>query len=203
MAEVVLVHGLWFGPVSLSLLASRLQRAGFGCRRFRYPTLRQSLPANARTLREFIGDSGADELHLVGHSLGGLVVLRMLDEYRDLPPGRVVLLGTPVKGSEVARRAAGIRALKPLVGCARGALESGFDHAPPGRETGVVAGTFGVGLGLIVRGLDGVNDGTVSLAETELPGAADRLELPVTHTGLVISKPVADGVVRFLRTARF
>lgn len=201
--EVVLVHGLWYGPVTLRLLQWRLERAGFRCRRFSYRTLRRSLPSNARALACFIRQTSADEVHLVGHSLGGLVILRMLDEFGDLPPGRVVLLGTPVRGSRVARRAAEIGALKPLMGRAQTALESGFRHAPAGRETGMVAGTFGVGLGLIVPGLEGENDGTVNVAETELPGVADRLELPVTHSGLVTSGKVARAVIRFLRTGRF
>lgn len=201
--EVVLVHGLWYGPVSLRLLQWRLTRAGFECRCFRYPTLRGSLADNACRLRDFADRTRADELHLVAHSLGGLVVLRMLDEYRGLPRGRVVLLGTPVKGSAVARRVASRPALKAVLGRARQALDAGFDHAPAGRQTGIVAGTMELGLGQIVRGVGGPNDGTVNVSETRLAGVADRLELPVSHTGLVTSGRVARGVIRFLQTGAF
>lgn len=202
-ADVVLVHGLWYGRVSMQLLARRLTRAGFGCRVFGYSTLRTSLSDSAGALRRFIGRRRHARLHLVGHSLGGLVILRMLADGDDLPPGRIVLLGSPVHGSGVARRAAGIRAFRPLLGRSREALEAGFHQAPAGRETGIIAGTGSVGVGRVLGGLEGPGDGTVSVAETRLDGTGDRLELPVTHTGLLLSPAVARATARFLASGRF
>jgi hypothetical protein len=43
----------------------------------------------------------------------------------------------------------------------------------------------------------------VSVAETKVPGLADHLELPVSHTGLVLSRKVADAIDAFLRSGRF
>lgn len=201
--NVVLVHGLWYGPVAMGLLARRLGRGGLECHRFGYPTLRRSLPANARSLHEFARDLDGETLDFVGHSLGGLVILRMLDEFgAGLPPGRLVLLGTPVNGSGVARRVAGMRGLRVLVGQAKTALDQGFRYAPAGRETGVIAGTGGVGIGVVFNRLERPHDGTVSVAETHLEGAG-RLTLPVTHTGLVTSRRVAEATGRFLQTGHF
>lgn len=199
---VVLVHGLWWGPWSMGLLGRRLRREGFETHPFGYPTMRRSLRGNAAALRDFIKGLDLDEVDLVGHSLGGLVILRMLDEYGDLPPGRVVLLGSPVNGSAVGRRVADRRMFKPLVGRARTALEKGFSHAPPGRETGVIAGSRSVGVGRIFGPLDGPNDGTVSVAECRLEGA-QACTLPVTHTGLVTAPSVSRMVARFLESGRF
>lgn len=203
MTDVVLVHGLYYGPVSMQLLARRLRRQGYRCRTFGYPTVRGSLPENARRLRKFLDGIQTDTLHLVGHSLGGLVILRMLDEFGDLPPGRVVLLGSSVKGSGVAAMAGEMTLTRPFIGEAAKWLKQGFDRAPADRETGVIAGTRGFGLGRIVPGLEDPGDGTVALAETELPGAAARIELPVSHTGLVLSAAVARAVGRFLATGSF
>ncbi len=203
MAELVLVHGLWYGPAAMSLLARRLRGAGHVCHRFGYPSLHRSLARNARELQQFVRQRACDQVHLIGHSLGGLVILSMLDEYKDLPPGRVVLLGTPVRGSSVARQMASTRPLRGLVGEARQALETGFEHAPAGRQTGVIAGTLGIGLGLFVKGLRRPHDGTVQCAETMLEGATARLELPVSHTGLVFSRAVAIAIDRFVREGRF
>lgn len=196
--NVVLVHGLWYGPVAMGLLARRLGRAGLACHRFGYPTLRRPLPVNARTLFAFSRETGGESLDFVGHSLGGLVILRMLDEFgARLPPGRVVLLGTPVAGSAVSRKLAANRLLRPLVGQAAGALDRGFAHAPPGRETGVIAGTGGFGAGVLLGGLQRPHDGTVSVAECRLEGAT-HMTLPVTHTGLVVAPSVARKVSEFL-----
>ena len=201
--QVVLVHGLWYGPVSMGLLDLRLTRRGFACQRFGYPTLSASVGENARDLHRFARTLEADRVDFVGHSLGGLVILRMLDEWGNLPPGRVVLLGSPVRGSAVATRLLDIKAARPLIGEARTALEKGFSHAPPGRETGVIAGTRPVGLGRLVETLDDPHDGTIQADETRLANARDSIDLPVSHTGLVLSATVADQVASFLSAGTF
>jgi pimeloyl-ACP methyl ester carboxylesterase len=201
--RVILVHGLWYGPVSMGLMALRLEAMGFECHRFGYPTLSRSVAENARSLHEFALGLGADQVDFVGHSLGGIVVLRMFDELGGLPPGRVVLLGSPVRGSAVASRLVEIRAARPFIGQSRSALERGFSHAPAGRETGVVAGTRGVGLGRIIESLEPPHDGTIRVAETRLDNASDNLELAVSHTGLVLSGEVAEAVARFLNHGAF
>ena len=201
--QVVLVHGLWYGPVSMGLLDLRLSRRGFSCQRFGYPTLSASIRENARDLHRFALTLEAERVDFVGHSLGGLVILRMLDEWGGLPPGRVVLLGSPVRGSAVASRLLDIKAAQPLIGEARTALEKGFSHAPSGRDTGVIAGTRPVGLGRLFENLNDPHDGTIQADETRLDDALDTIDLPVSHTGLVLSSSVADQVAHFLQSGRF
>ncbi len=200
---VILVHGLWYGSISLRLLSGRLEQQGLSCHCFSYPTVRRSIASSARALYRFAAERQADSLDFVGHSLGGLVILRMLDEYSQLPPGRVVLLGSPVTGSAVARRMADWPIARGLIGRSGGILKSGFAHAPSGRPTGVIAGTRGMGLGRAIERLERPHDGTVSVHETRLPGASERLELPVSHTGLVLSRNVADHVASFLKTGQY
>lgn len=186
----------------MSLIGRRLKRSGFEVHAFGYPTMRRALPANAAALREFVAGLDVERVDLVGHSLGGLVILRMLDEYGDIPPGRVVLLGSPVHGSAVASRVAEKRYFRPLVGQARTALKSGFSHAPTGRETGIIAGNRPMGVGRIFGGLEEPSDGTVSVSECRLKGASECI-LPVTHTGLVTAPSVSTAVARFLVSGSF
>lgn len=200
---VVLVHGLWYGAVSLRLMARRLESKGFESHCFSYPTVRRSIAESARSLHRYARGLNAATLDFVGHSLGGLVILRMLDEYGGLPDGRVVLLGSPVSGSAVARRLADWPVARGLIGRSGTILKTGFAHAPSGRETGILAGTRGMGLGRAIERLDRPHDGTVSVAETRLPGSADQLQLSVSHTGLVLSARVADETAAFLKTGRF
>lgn len=200
--RVVLVHGLWWGSFSMKLLGRRLGAAGFNAVPFSYPSTRRSLAANAAALHDFAAGLEAEQLDLVGYSLGGLVVLRMLDEFEDVPPGRVVLLGSPVNGSAVAEKAAARRVFRPLVGQAGSALEAGFAHAPAGRETAVIAGTRPVGLGRLLGRMDDLGDGMVAADETRLEGALFR-QMPVTHTGLITAPSVSRLVARFLQTGQF
>jgi len=200
---VVLVHGLWFGPWSLGLLARRLRHAGFEPRRFRYRSTRADLAEHARALRRFVDIPGNRPVNFVAHSLGGLVTLHMLAEGTDLPPGRVVLLGSPLGGSVAARKSARVPGARRLLGAAKPALEAGFERLVADREIGMIAGSRSIGLGLFLGGLGEPGDGTVAVAETRSEGLREHRLLPVTHTGMLFSKQVALEVVHFLRVGSF
>jgi pimeloyl-ACP methyl ester carboxylesterase len=201
---VVLVHGLWYRGLGMLPLARRLRRLGFEPRRPSWPTLRGDFLDSADKLADFAAHQRARRLHFVGHSLGGVLVLKALERHGErLPDGRVVLLGSPVRGSGVARRMARTPGLRALLGGSAPALTGGFAHAPPDREVGVIAGTAGVGAGRVLGGLPHPHDGTVAAVETELPDCGGRIELPVTHTGLVLSAEVARSVAAFLRDGNF
>jgi len=201
---VVLVHGIWMPALVMALLGRRLAQCGFRPLRFGYPDRAASPAENAARLNELIGDLGVDRLHLLAHSLGGIVVLHLLERFPEQPPGRVLLLGSPVRGSGLARRLASTRGLGWLLGRSG---ERGVLGGAPGwsgeRELGVIAGTRGPGVGTLVGGVARPNDGTVAVAETKLPGAAAFLTLPVSHAGLLLSRPVASACCRFLIQGRF
>ena len=200
---VVLVHGLWFGAWSMRLLGRRLRRAGFATRSFRYRSIRGALDDHAAALSSFASPGAREGLHFVVHSLGGLVTLRMLAGHPELPAGRVVLLGSPLNGSAVASKAARIPGFARMLGGVRPALEAGFTRLPPGWEVGMIAGSRGMGLGLLVGGTSGAGDGTVAVSETRADGLQDHLLMPVTHTGLLFSRSVARQVTSFLRSGSF
>jgi pimeloyl-ACP methyl ester carboxylesterase len=200
---VVLVHGLWFGPWSMRLLDRRLRKAGFATRRFSYRSIRAGLDGHAAALRQFAEQAGQPPVHFVAHSLGGLVTLRMLAGLPETRRCKAVLLGTPLSGSVVARKAARIPGAARLLGEVRTALEQGFADLPPGPEVGMIAGNRPLGLGLVVGGTAGAGDGTVALGETRSEGLQDYRVLPVTHTGLLFSARVAGEVSCFLRSGSF
>ncbi len=200
--RVVLVHGLWYGPLSLRVLDRRLTALGLECHQFRYRTLTQKVASAAASLHRFAEELRGDQLDFVGHSLGGLVILHMLDNYTDLPAGRVVLLGAPVRGSVVASRMIELKPTRPLIGAAATAFSHGYNRAPDSHQTGVIAGTSGIGLGRLIKPLSKPHDGTIQATETRLENS-ETLELPVSHTGLVINRQVAEAVAAFLETGMF
>ena len=200
---VILVHGLWFGAWSLGLLARRLRQAGFRPRRFRYPSTGAPLEEQSLALRRFIGPASDAPLHFVAHSLGGLVTLSMLADAGELPPGRVVLLGSPLLGSVAARKAAALPGGSRLLGAALAGLEGGLARPEIRRDTGMIAGSRSFGLGMLLGGLGGPGDGTVAIAETRVAGLREHRILPVTHTGMLFSREVAEEVASFLRAGSF
>jgi pimeloyl-ACP methyl ester carboxylesterase len=187
----------------MARLARKLQAAGFGVRRFSYPSTAGQIDAHSRQLLEFARQTRSGRLHFVGHSLGGLVCLHLLNENPELPPGRVVLLGSPLDGSSIARRSHRIPGGDKLLGQVRTALENGYGQLPAGRETGMLAGTRAIGLGILLGGAGTPGDGTVAVAETRATGLKDHLLLPVTHTGMLYSAEVARQTACFLRTGSF
>jgi len=205
--RVLLVHGLWYGRPGMLRLARRLRKHGWACELFGYSSVFSAPDSNVKRLAERVAglqDQDDAPLHLVGHSLGGLVILKMLaDWHTELDGGRVVLLGSPLNGSAVARRMLGNRLLKPWVGRAAKLLDAGLDDLPGDREVAAIAGTSSLGVGRLFADLEKPHDGTVTVAETKVPDLADHLELPVSHTGLVFSRQVAEAVDGFLRSGRF
>jgi pimeloyl-ACP methyl ester carboxylesterase len=200
---VVLVHGIFMPGGELWLLARRLRRCDFDVVIFHYPSRTRDLQRNADALARFVATQRSPVVHCVGHSLGGLVILQALRQ-AGLPRGRVVLLGTPVQGSRVAQRLNQYSPGRWLLGKS---TEGGLLQAAPAwdydREIGIIAGDLPVGVGRVFSDLPGEHDGTVSVAETEVAGATDRIVVPVSHTGLVVSRAVARQVCAFLQDGHF
>ena len=203
MPEVVLVHGLWYRCWSMALLKKRLAAHGFQVRCFSYPTLAQRPDVSARALAGFCRKSGLDTVHLVGHSLGGLLILAMLGQGGYQPSGRLLLLGTPLAGSRVARRTAGWPGGKLLLGHCGDLLAGGASAAARAWTCGMIAGTRGIGLGRLTGVRLGPGDGTVAVEETHHQMVSERLELPVSHTGLLASRTVAEEAAHFLAYGHF
>jgi hypothetical protein len=116
----------------------------------------------------------------------------------------VVVLGSPLNGSQAARGFARVPGAGRMLGHSMRDLLAAAPRAWRGeRELGVIAGVSPLGLGRLVARLEAPHDGTVTVAETLLPGTTDRIQMPVNHSRLVFSEPVARQVVAFLRDGRF
>ena len=106
---IILVHGWALNPGSLWLLRRRLLRDGWSpvCY-LAYPSLRVDVELAARRLRDLLARLAADPTHhgpvmLVGHCLGGLVVRCCARRYPVPQVRRLVTLGTPHQGTQLAR----------------------------------------------------------------------------------------------------
>ena len=207
---VVLLHGFLAPGGEMLFLKHRLESAhGLDCRVYSYPSVRGVLDDNASALAEFVTDLGASTVHLLGHSLGGVVALRMLAQSKAAPPGRVVCLGSPLCGSHAAEQLNKHRWSKAIMGdtLPKAALEepasSWAAELVRRREIGVIAGNVSAGLGRLITSFGEDNDGTVAVAETRLPGLKDHIVMRVSHTGMVVSRNVADQAAAFIERGEF
>lgn len=202
---VVLVHGLWVHGIAMGLMRRRIERCGFRALAYSYPSLRLTLTQNAERLARYCRGLAAPQLHFVGHSLGGLIVLRMLERAAGLQTGRIVLLGAPVAGSLAARRLARLPGGRAALGrsMAEG-LAAARSFADGGRDIGVIAGRLPIGIGRVVApDLPEPSDGAISVSETRLPGARDSIVLDVSHFGMLLSRAVAHQICAFIRDGAF
>ncbi len=203
---IVFVHGLWLTGVESAWLRHRItsELQGESCA-FHYRSVTDTVGAAIESLRAFILKLGVESVHLVGHSLGGILILRLLEHHADLPPGRVVLLGPPIAGSSVARGLSRWRWGATAIGHMAGE-ELLRDHRRKWagtRDLGIIAGSQPLGLGRIVVELPHPHDGTIAVSETCLEGMADHIVLPVSHTGMLFSAQVAHQTAYFLQHGRF
>ena len=201
--HVILLHGLWMRAFTLTMLRRRIERAGFTVHLFDYASVLHDPDLSIAELLKRARALRGEKIHLVGHSLGGLMALRALKQARDLPAGRVVCLGSPLCGSQVARSVASLPGGSLLVGKSADILRTGLRRWDGPHAVGAIAGRMPLGLGFVVGSLSSPHDGTVSVAETRLPGLADHCVVPATHLGLVFSDEAANQTVAFLRTERF
>lgn len=208
--SIVLLHGVWSHGAIMVLPKIHLEREyGYDVHLFSYRSLRRSLDENAEALFEFLQERELFNSHLVGHSLGGVVLLRMLTNHPKAVSGRLVCLGSPLRGS----RAAEVLSLNEWGETVLGrSIETGvttntaseWAHDVVGDyDVGVIAGDAPYGVGQFIAGFEGPSDGTVAVAETELEGRKDHIVMNLNHKGLVHSRRAADQVAAFLKRGEF
>jgi len=210
---IVIVPGIYTPRFVLLPLAHRFKQQGYNVTIARHRYLMLTPKQNAESLYKQIQHLHNPAVHLVGHSLGGVVILHLLnigqDNTRELPIKRVVLLGVPVLGSVIARKIHARRWARWLLGKS---VVSGLLHGVPAqnqsvgqpqRDIGVLFGTVPAGLSSILFRLRETGDGVVLAAETRLSTATDRASIPHSHAIMLFSKVAADKTLQFIRTGQF
>lgn len=205
---VLLLHGIIRSSKSMATFRGPLEQAGFRVFPFDYPSTRVDLATAADYLHQTIESlDGIERLHVVAHSMGGLVTRTYWSKHRDPRLTRLVLIGSPHNGAELAdllRQKANFL-FRPIFGPAGQQLVTDDDgfiaKLPiPNCEFAVIAGSHSPdGFNPLIPGDD---DGIVSLASTQLEGASDSLTVESIHLGLIRSQTVTAATIRFLQTGR-
>jgi len=206
-ATVVFVHGAVVRGWEMALLRRRLRRLGYRVRQFRYRSMMKGLDDNALRLGEFLRETEGDVLHVIGHSMGGVLVRQVFEQNPDPRPGRLIAIGSPLLDCWVGRR---ISRMHPRIG-RRLVGRTVADHisrpSDPvwrgARDFGVLAGTYRFGIGAIFRTHPRPSDGVVLLNETRLQGVRDHTTIRLNHFGMLFSTRCCARIARFLATGTF
>lgn len=192
---VILIHGIASGSSTMWPLAWHLRRAGYQTRCYGYPSLRFDLGHHGRRFREFVEsyrqENDIQTVHVVAHSMGGIVTRAALTP--DCPEfiQRIVMLGTPQSGSPQATFLAkkGLRFIRTLAQLSH-EPSSFVNELPPidGPEIGALSASY---------------DWVVPRHSSQFDWQSIHRRVFSGHNGLLVRPKVAKLVVRFLQTGQF
>jgi hypothetical protein len=190
-SKVILIHGLGRFKGSMENLALAFRNKMFDVVNFSYLSLAIDISEAAKKLNEVVcmNASGKKSVHLVSHSLGGIVVRRMMKLFGDEKIGAVVMIAPPNNGSSLAKHVTGIANILGPAG--RELADKDYIDsicAIPEQDLCIIAGTRWddpTNIPFMLFASDKIlsrpHDGTVSLEEASLPGATVHL-VEASHT---------------------
>lgn len=207
--EVVLLHGLARTSRSMGKLERALEAEGYAVLNIGYPSRSKRVQELALAVRREIEERRrpGGVVHVVTHSMGG-IVLRQMQKTDPLPGlGRVVMIAPPNRGSEVVDALGDwwlFKAVNGPAGQQLGTAPDGFvaGLGPVGFELGVVAGNRSLDP-VLSRLIPGESDGKVAVERTKVEGMSDFLVVGRGHTSIMRKPEVIEATVRFLRQGNF
>lgn len=210
----VLIHGLFSSEHALAPLRRYLEKNNHRTIAISYPSRQQPIDGLAdhvyQRLRLQLG--GHQPFHVVGHSLGGIILRTIAHRYPEIIDThqlqRAVMLGTPNHGSAAAAMLSKSRLGRHILGPSGAQLVPSADFlvrslGRPLFTVGVIAGNRSINplSKLIFKGEP--NDGAVTVAATKVEGMHDWLELPTHHSGLHTNTEAQRQTLFFLNHGQF
>jgi pimeloyl-ACP methyl ester carboxylesterase len=202
---VVLLHGIGRTSNTMRLVEHVFEKDGYQVLNIDYPSREYTIENLVRKIQPQIESFVKDKkkkIHFIGYSLGGLVVRAYVAKHRPARMGRVVMMGTPNGGSEVADTFKDYALFQAFYGPAGQELTTANGNAKIfGREAdyevGTIAGTRSIDpvSSFIIPGAD---DGKVSVKSSHLKGEKAHLTLPVTHTFMPLDGDVVKAARHFI-----
>ena len=192
-------------------MQTAIEASGFVTLNLNYASRRKALELLAEDIHpaiELFASGIEGSIHFVGHSMGGLLARAYLARYRPKRLGRVVMLGTPNSGSEIADRLKNVLPYRAWFGPAGQQLITTRDAAldailpPIDYPVGIIAGDRSI-YPISSVFLPRPHDGRVSVENTRLDGMVDHVVIAVSHPSLVRSRLTIEQTIAFLRHGRF
>ncbi|MBC8126471.1 MAG: alpha/beta fold hydrolase [Gloeobacteraceae cyanobacterium ES-bin-144] len=205
---VVLLHGLWRGWRAMEPLSRALGNEGFATLNIPYPSSRLPIPALADHVRKEVGKiAAARPVHIITHSLGGIIARSLMADPIPWQLGRVVMLAPPNGGSEIVDWASRHPLFHRLLGPAGQALGSqGLPNQlpalPADAEVAVIMGNRSP-LPVFKCLLEETNDGIVSASRGNLQGLSEFTIIDADHTFIQMHPEAIRLILEFLKSGRW
>lgn len=207
---VVVLHGLYINPFYMAQLSNYLSKNGYDVINIGYPSTKYDLETLAKHVEKEINTHIEDKsriVNFVGYSLGGVVLRAVHKNYRPVHMGRVVQIGVPNKGSEVADRLSNIQFFTWLFGPILKQLVTKQEHIQHlfgeiDYELGVIVSKNSRNI-LFRKFFSGDNDGLVAVNSALLDGAKDSYIIDATHELMPFNKEIMRQTLFFIRDGHF
>jgi triacylglycerol lipase len=206
---VIMLHGLWRSVRAMRPMANYLSNHGFSTVNVPYSSFRHDLDTLVSVVNKEIEPwvKQGRTIHFVTHSLGGVVVRRLLEKLEESQieqVGRVVMLAPPHRGSEIVDwlRSSRLRSIKGVLGPAGKFLSSEemakqSEEFPSGVEAAVIMGEKSA-IPFFRKLLDASNDGIVSVEKGRLFGIKEFKVVHADHTFISSEPEVMELTARFI-----
>lgn len=208
---VVLVHGLWRSGFAMRSIANDLDDYGFHTVLIDYPSTEMEIPQLAEGFLsdgvELCQQTGAEKIHLVTHSMGGILARQYLQNHK-LPQGsRVVMLSPPNQGSDLSKKFSDSAWYQWLVGPAGASLTQDGN----GIITQLLEVDEPVGVIAAYRSwslwpeswLPSPNDGTVSVKNMMLKEMDDVILVNSGHATMRYKEEIHHQIRHFIKNGVF
>jgi|TARA_R110000868_G_scaffold146253_1_gene367037 pimeloyl-ACP methyl ester carboxylesterase len=216
--RVVLLHGATGSYADMVELERALVNAGYEVHNWDYPSTALTVKECAEhiTQRHLSStfNASAQKTHFVGFSMGGLVVENIIKDHAPQCLGRVVTLGTPYHGSDVAdfmqsrplnRKYYGFTfgpAGNELTTAFRGAVM--LNMQPLSYDLGCISGDQNNAYFVARHLFNGKpNDGRVAVESTKHPYMIDHALIHADHAQLVLDPQAHQSTINFLQSGSF
>jgi pimeloyl-ACP methyl ester carboxylesterase len=208
---VVLLHGISRTPRSFKRMLRAIEGESYAALNLGYASRRKTLEALAEDIHpavELFASGLTGSIHFVGHSMGGLLARVYIARYQPKRLGRVVMLGTPNSGSEIADRLKNFGVYRAFFGPAGQQLGTQRDaaiealFAPVDYPVGIIAGDRSI-YPITSAFLPKPHDGRVSVENTRLDGMADHIVIRTSHPWLVRHSVAIAQTIAFLKAGKF
>jgi triacylglycerol lipase len=210
--HVVVLHGIAVNKLFMTGISGHLKKQGYTVHAISYPSRAKSWETLVdEHIAPEIAKIPAKKVDFVVHSMGGLLTRVYALKYGAEKIGRVVMIGTPNHGSDVADFLKSWPIYKWYFGEAGQTLGTTPDgiHAklpPLNFECGIIAGEnhlFRFVRNALMPNLKYPHDGAVSVESTKVAGMKDHTVIDGDHSQMVWMPRVWKLTSSFLKNGKF
>lgn len=212
--RVILVHGLGRSARMFAFMRRRMRQEGFEPIAYDYRSTASPAEVLVQEFCDYLDalEQPERETHLVGFSLGGILIRGALLAGHPVNHSRAVMIGPPNRGASVLNRKEA-RFTRKIFGPAVEDLKEGSPFisklGEPEAEIGVIAGTrrffpFNPSSWIhLFQGEEAPHDGTIKVQNTKLERMTDFVTVPANHTYMCAHPETIQQTIAFLKFGRF